>query len=466
MRTHPRLLVVDDDPALCRLVAHGMEQHGFDVTWACSAERARTTLAAADFDVVVADLELPGLPGLEFCAEIVRDRRDLPVVILTSSGNLEAAVGAIRAGACDFLVKPPEMEALAAVLERAVHCGRTQEGLRRLRNTVADHQRFEEIVTSCPAMHAVTELLARIAPSDCSVLITGESGTGKDVVARALHRGSDRAHGPFVAVNCAAVPEHLLEAELFGHVRGAFSGAIANRTGLFPQAHGGTLFLDEIGELPPTLQPKLLRALQERTVRPIGADTEVTSDVRLVAATNQDLEAATRDRRFRADLLFRIDVVRLHLPPLRTRGDDVLLLAQLFVQRFAARAKKPIGGFSPGVAEHLLAHAWPGNVRELQNCVERAVILARYDRITVDDLPDHIRKLRPTRRHVAAAPDGDVVSLPEIERRHILAVLEAVHGNRKEAARLLGVDRKTLYRRLRQYERPETRVPGRSGTRG
>jgi two-component system response regulator HydG len=284
------------------------------------------------------------------------------------------------------------------------------------------------------------------------VLITGETGTGKEVVARALHRRGRRRERPFVAVNCAAMPEPLLESELFGHARGAFTDARTARTGLFVQAHGGTLFLDEIADLPLGLQPKLLRALQERTVRPVGADAVVPFDVRLVTATNRDLESAVEERRFREDLYFRINVIHIELPPLRARGSDVLLLAQHYVDHYAARSGKRVTGLSPAAAERLLTYAWPGNVRELQNCVERAVALTQYERIAVDDLPEKIRSYR--RSHVLVASDdpSELVPMEEVERRYVLRVIEAVGGNKTLAARILGFDRKTLYRKLERYD--------------
>jgi len=287
-------------------------------------------------------------------------------------------------------------------------------------------------------------LLERAAESDVSVLITGESGTGKELVARALHRKGRRAKGPLVAVDCSAIPEGLLESELFGHTRGAFTDARADRVGLFVQASGGTLFLDEIGSLPVGLQPKLLRALQERAVRPVGGQAEVPFDVRIIAATNRDLRAG-EEGRFRQDLLFRIAVIHVQVPPLREREDDVLLLAQCFVERAALRAGKQIRGLSPGAVARLQAHAWPGNVRELQSSIERAVALTTRDEIAAADLPEHLRPaLRPPAEE-ALAP------LAEVERLHILGVLDAVRGNRSRAASILGIDRKTLQRKLGRF---------------
>jgi two-component system response regulator HydG len=283
------------------------------------------------------------------------------------------------------------------------------------------------------------------------VLITGESGTGKEVVARALHRRGRRKNGPFVAVNCAALPETLLESELFGHARGAFTDARSARSGLFVQANGGTLFLDEITEMPLALQPKLLRALQERVVRPLGGEGEVPFDVRLVTATNRDLETAVEEGRFRGDLFFRVNVIHVPLPPLRARGGDILLLAQRFLGEYGARSSKQVTGLSPQAAERLLAYSWPGNVRELENCIERAIALAQHDHILPDDLPEKVRAYR--RSHVLVASDdpAELVPLEEVERRYILRVMEAVGGNKSQAAQVLGLGRKTLYRKLEAY---------------
>jgi two-component system response regulator HydG len=293
--------------------------------------------------------------------------------------------------------------------------------------------------------------LARIADSEASVLITGESGTGKELVAKALHRRSRRADKPFVAVNCAALPDTLLESELFGHAKGAFTDAQAARKGLFVQAEGGTLLFDEIGEMPLAMQAKLLRALEEGKVRPVGGETEVSFDARIIAATNRDLESAVEEGRFREDLFFRVNVIHIELPPLRSRGTDTLLLAQHFLEQFAARSGKEVVGLSKPVAERLLAYTWPGNVRELRNAVERAVALARYDKLAVEDLPEKIRDYQSSQVFVAGTDPAELVPLEEVERRYILHVLDSVDGNKTLAARTLGLDRKTLYRKLQQY---------------
>src|SRR5579862_2462003 len=451
--TSARVLLVDDDAELCRLVQARLAQQGFHVTWTTSADECLGVLTATEAEVVVTDLDMAGMNGLELCERIAAARPDVPVVVLTAFGSLDAAVGGIRARAYDFLTKPPDMKALVPVLERAVEHARLRAEVTRLRTAVAEDRGFGTLVGMSPVMQQLYDVLAQVAPSDASVLVTGESGTGKELVARALHKGGRRAGGPFIAVNCAAVPEALLESELFGHVRGAFTDARGARKGLFLQAHGGTLFLDEIGELPLTLQPKLLRALQERAIRPLGADAEIPCDVRVISATNANLEADVRDKRFREDLYFRLNVIHVELPPLRNRRTDVLLLAQHFLQTAATHAGKSIRGLSADAAEQLLGYRWPGNVRELQNCMERAVAFARYEDILVDDLPEKLRGRRAVPVLPSRPDQADLSSLGDVEQRHILYVLDAVQWNRSRAAEILGIDRKTLYRKLAQIER-------------
>jgi transcriptional regulator with PAS, ATPase and Fis domain len=302
-------------------------------------------------------------------------------------------------------------------------------------------------------MKAVYDLLERVSDSESTVLVSGESGTGKELVARALHRRSKRHAGPFVAINCAAMPPHLLESELFGHVKGAFTDAKSARPGLFVQAKGGSVFLDEIGDMPLELQPKLLRALQERSLRPVGSEQETPIDVRVIAATNRDLESAIEERKFRDDLYYRINVIHVELPPLRARGGDILLLAQHFLTHFAGQSEKAVSGLEPAAAEQLSAYSWPGNVRELANCMERAVALTRHQSLTVDDLPEKVRNYRSSHVLVAGSDPSELGPLEEVEKRYILRVLEAVGNNKTLAARKLGLDRKTLYRKLERYDR-------------
>jgi DNA-binding NtrC family response regulator len=446
-----RVLVVDDDRSMCETLELVLGQHGFAVRWTTDAAEIPALLDAHDPDVVLTDLNMRGVSGLEVCERVAASRPDVPAIVITAFGSMETAVAAIRAGAYDFVTKPPDIDALVLALERAIQHRTLSAEVKRLRSIVETSERFGQVLGSSPAMRRVYDVLNRIADSTASVLVTGETGTGKEVVARALHERGPRRKGPFIAINCSAMPETLLESELFGHVRGAFTDARAPRTGLCVQASGGTLLLDEIGDMPLALQPKLLRVLQERHVRPIGGDEEVPIDVRVVATTNRDLQALIAANRFREDLYFRINVIHVELPPLRARGNDVLLLAQHFLELYAARAGKRILGIAPAAAERLLEYAWPGNVRELQNCVERAVALARYEQVTVDDLPEAMRAQR--RPAVAAAGDepAELIPLAELERRHILRIVEASGGNKTMAAETLGITRKTLYRKLQEY---------------
>jgi two-component system response regulator HydG len=442
-----RVLLVDDDRDMCRLVAAGLGRRGFEVTWRLSTDEALAVVARDELDVVVTDLQLEGASGIDLCERIAASRPDLPVTVLTAFGDLHSATAALRAGAYDFLTKPADLDVLDDAVTRAVRQRLARGELRRLPAS-GGPVGLDGLLTGSSAMAAVVDLVGRVADADASVLIVGETGTGKELIARALHRTGRRHGGPFVAVNCAAMPEALLESELFGHADGAFTGARGARAGLFARAGGGVLFLDEVGELPLALQPKLLRAIQERAVRPVGADAEIPLDVRIVAATNRDLEAACAAGTFRQDLHFRLDVIRIDLPPLRARGSDVLHLARHFVARHAAAAGKAVSGLSPQVADALLAYAWPGNVRELQSCIERAVWLARYDQLVLDDLPERVR---PSGSARPFGPVDGLTSLAELERRHIERVLAHVGGNRTEAARILGLDRKTLYRKLLRY---------------
>ncbi len=447
----PRILIVDDEQSMCELLETDLQLRDFAARSLTSASEAFDLSCREEFDVVLTDLKMPGMDGLELCSRLVANRPDVPVIVMTAFGNLESAIAAIRAGAYDFVTKPIEMELLAVILRRAVERRQLQQQIRSLRETVQRAGRFEDLLGQSPTMLKLYDQLAQIADSEASVLIMGESGTGKEVVARGLHQRSKRREKPFVAVNLAALPDTLLESELFGHTKGAFTDARNDRKGLFALAEGGTLFLDEIGEMPLAMQPKLLRALEESRIRPIGSEKEVAIDVRVLAATNRDLETAVDEGRFRKDLYYRIDVIQVDLPPLRARGTDALLLAQHFIELYAARSKKEVLGLSEGVAEKLLAYAWPGNVRELRNVIERAVALTRLDKLTLDDLPEKIRDYRRSQVVIGGSDPGELVPLEEVERRYILNVLECVQGNRTQAAKKLGLDRKTLYRKLRQY---------------
>jgi two-component system response regulator HydG len=444
----PRALIIDDERAECDLLADALTQAGFDTHSEQNPALALDVLSTRPFDVVLTDLNMPNMSGTELCRRITESVPDVPVVLVTAFGSIDSAVDAMRAGAYDFLTKPFDVDAVALVLRRAVQHRALKVEVDALRRVVDTSQRYGQLLGTSHAMRQVYNLIERVAGSDAAVLITGESGTGKEIVAREIHRRGRTPDGPFVALNCAAMPEALLESELFGYVKGAFTDARAPRDGLLVAASGGTILLDEIGDMPLGLQPKLLRALQERTVRPVGATQEVPFDARIIAATNKDLESAIEAERFREDLYYRINVIHVELPALRARGGDTLLLAQSFLSEIAVRNGKNTSGFTPRAAERLLAYDWPGNVRELSNCIERAVALARGERVDLEDLPPRVRDFRSGHVLVAGNDPSELAPLEEVERRYILRVVDACKGNKSRAARVLGIGRKTLYRRL------------------
>ena len=440
--SHP-ILIVEDDLAMSQLLVEGLARRGYAPQAANSGDQALSLLKQHDFQAVVTDVNMKGIDGLTLCERIVTGHPGLPVLVITAFGSMDTAIKAIRVGAYDFLNKPFELEALTLALGRAVQHKQLREEVKRLRDEAGVRKGTSTLLGESNGMRELVGLVNRVADSESAVLITGERGTGKEVVARAIHDSSRRRAGPFVILNCSAVPEALLEAELFG-VKGT------GKPGAFVRAQGGTLFLDELGDLPLDLQQKVLRAIQEKKVFPVGSDQEVPYDARLVTATHRDLETAVEEQKFREDLYFRVNVINLHVPPLRMRGNDVLLLAQHFVRTFAETGRKEITGIATSAAEKLVAYAWPGNVRELQNVIERAVALTRYTQLTTEDLPDKV--LNPSASQSAADADEAVlVPMEDIERQHILRVLRAVGGHRTQAAKILGLDRKTLYRKLEGY---------------
>ncbi len=445
--TSASILVVDDDESIARLVGSYLRRSGFAADWVTDEPSALEAVRRQPYDLLITDYQLGGLTGLDLAQQIQRElRRRIPVVVMTAHGNLDAAVAALRAGAADFLTKPFELSLLLLVVSRALAHHLTSLELEALRSEVRRAGETHGILGAAPAIVTLRKQLERMGPAEGVVLVTGESGTGKELVARALHELSPRHAGPMVAINCGALPATLLESELFGHVKGAFTDARTDRLGVFREAEKGTLFLDEIGELPMQLQAAMLRVLQERVVRPVGANREVKIDVRVIAATNRDLHDAAEKGQFRPDLLFRLDVLRLDVPPLRERGDDVLLLTRHFLSLASVRHEKQITSLSPEATDLLMKHHWPGNVRELQNVIERAVLACDGNRIEVWHLPQALAA-----RPAPKLRDGwPLVTLEELERRHIEHVLGAVGGSRQRAADLLGIDRVTLYRKLKR----------------
>jgi two-component system, NtrC family, response regulator HydG len=447
------VLVVEDDAGHRELLQEELTEAGYPVTAVATAEDANALLGARSFALVVSDLRLPGADGF---AVLERTRTLVPApgfIMLTGFGTIDQAVAALKAGADDFLTKPIDLEHLRLAADRVLQTRRLRNEVRQYRDVLGD-QGFHGMYGKSPAMLRLFDLIRRIAGSDGSVLITGESGTGKELVARALHEESSRASGPFVAINCAGIPETLLESELLGHAAGAFSGARGARKGLFLEADGGTLFLDEIGEMPASMQTKLLRLLQDGRVRPVGANEEVSTDVRIVAATHRDIADLMAEGRFREDLFFRLETFRIEVPPLRERGEDIARLLDLFLRRQALAQDQPLRRLEPDALRQLLGYRFPGNVRELASLVERAATLARGDTIGIEDLPERVRADPSGDLEAGTNPTGsgrredEWETLEALEGRYIRQVLAFTGGNKQRAARILGIGRKTLYRKL------------------
>jgi DNA-binding NtrC family response regulator len=451
-----RILVVDDEVNARSALAELLRDEGYEVETAADAFKALGKYADLTPHVVLTDLKMPGMDGIELVKRIRAMPDPAAVVVMTAFGAVQSAVDAMRAGATEYLTKPLNFEELMLVLERVLEHRRLAVEARQLRERLDDRYARHNIIGSTPAMKWVFEVIDQVAPSRATVLITGESGTGKELVAAALHQRSPRAGGPFVKVHCAALAETLLESELFGHERGAFTGAVARRDGRFSLAHGGTLFLDEIGEVSPTIQVKLLRFLQEHEFERVGGDQPIHVDVRIVAATNRDLAQMVKDNRFREDLYYRLNVVTLEMPPLRDRKGDIPALAQYFLERFSKENSRALEGFAPEALELLAGHDWPGNVRELENAVERAVVMASGPRIE----PRHLPATVAPREAVAdGAPTIPGAALGEIERYAILKTLEACGGSTSRAAEILGISVRKIQYKLHEYnEAPKSAV--------
>ena len=443
------ILVVDDETRLADVLAAALEDLGYRTTAVDSARAALEELEQARFDLVLTDLRLPVMDGRALLREVRRRWPEVPVVIITAFAAVRDAVELVKEGAFDYIAKPFEMEDVAATLRRALRLADVVRENDRLRGELEGRYSFDTLIGSSPAFRRVIEQVTEVCETRATVMLNGESGTGKELVARAIHFNSPRRTKPFVAVNCAAIPEGLLESELFGHVKGAFTGALANRTGRFAAADGGTLFLDEIGDMPIGLQAKLLRVIQERSFEPVGASRSQSVDVRLVTATHKDMRQAIADGRFREDLYYRLNVFPIALPALRERSEDIPLLAAHFIEELAETMGKRVTGFSPAALAAMSGYDWPGNIRELHNCVERAVIVARGDMIDVPDLPRDL--FEPGRRdtHNALPRDLDA-ELERLERGFIIEALRRTDGVQVQAARLLGIAERSLWHRIKK----------------
>jgi DNA-binding NtrC family response regulator len=453
-RKPPHILVVDDDMVTCELLCEVFTHEGFDTTFEHSGEEALAALSVSQPDLLLSDIRMKTrLDGLSLLELVRRDYSAIPVVLMTAFGSIETAIRAVKEGAFDYISKPFNIDELVAIARRALANG----SARQPSAILEDEGRTSGLIGRTPSMLEVYKMIARVSDSPAAVLVTGESGTGKELVARAIHTHSPRAGAPFVAINCGALTETLLESELFGHVKGSFTGAIGNKRGIFEHAGEGTVFLDEVSETSPGLQVKLLRVLQEREVVPVGGSEVIKVRARVIAASNSDLEKLSAAGAFRRDLLYRLNVIQMHLPPLRERRDDIPLLVSHFILKHSLKDQVP-ATIEEEAMRALIAYAWPGNVRELENVIERAITLSQGRRITSNDLPstmslEHSGNATPP---LSADDLADLFSglpsLDELERRYIIHVLEATGSNRKRAAEILGINRKTLYRMAARFE--------------
>jgi two-component system NtrC family response regulator len=442
------VLVIDDDDSLRRVIEYTLDEAGFRVLTAADGSSGLKLFAEEQPSVVLTDIQMPGISGYEVLASIRASHPQVRVIIVTAFGTVEQAVDAMKDGAFDYLTKPFNRDELTLVVKRAFSFLALQEENTRLKQELSDKVDFAHLVGISDAMQEVFDRVRRVAVSDAAVLIGGESGTGKELIARAIHYGSSRRDSPFVPINCAAIPPELLESELFGHVKGAFTGAVKDRKGKFEQADGGTLFLDEIGDMASHLQPKLLRVLQEMEIEPVGSDQMRKIDVRIVAASNRDLEEEIKNGDFREDLYYRLSVIPVTLPPLRKRKEDIPVLVQHFINVHASGAGIEV---SPAAMTKLMAYQWPGNVRELQNVVEQIVILRHGDKIEEQDLPGKITRIMGNKlAQILNLPD-DGFSLPELEKEAVLQALQHCHWNQTKAADFLRIPRHTLVYRMEKY---------------
>jgi DNA-binding NtrC family response regulator len=444
-----RVLAIDDEPAMTEWLKILLEHSGFDVKTALIGTRGEEIFKAWHPDAVVTDLMLPDMDGIELVRKFKQLDPEAEVIVITGQGNIPRSVEAVKAGAFDFLEKPVDAERLLDKLEKAIKQKTLTDENEQLKARLQDRYKFQNVIGKSKKMHELFDLVESVAASEANILVQGENGTGKELIANAIHYNSKRNKGPFIKINCAAIPKDLIESELFGYKRGAFTGATMDKEGLFEMAEGGSLLLDEIGEMPPYLQTKLLRVLQEREYRPIGSDRIVHVDFRLICATNIDLDAALREGKVREDLYFRINTITMRVPPLRERTDDIPLLCDYFLDKFRSRYQKNVKTLAPSVYHLLIRNRWPGNVRELENAIERAVLVAKGSEIAVTDLPESIREESATSTDFVIPPHR---TLAEIEKMAILQTLQRTNWNKQEAAQILGLYRPTLYSKMKKHE--------------
>jgi DNA-binding NtrC family response regulator len=443
------VLAIDDEPAMTEWLKILLEHAGYEVRTAPLGALGEETFRTWHPDAVLTDMLLPDVDGIELVRKFKQFNPEAEVIVITGQGNIPRSVEAVKAGAFDFLEKPLDAERLLDKLEKALkHKSLLDENV-QLKQKLQDRYKFQNVIGKSKKMQELFDLVESVAASEANILIQGENGTGKELIANAIHYNSKRSKGPFIKINCAAIPKDLIESELFGYKKGAFTGATIDKEGLFEMAEGGSLLLDEIGEMPPYLQTKLLRVLQEREYRPIGSDRIVHVDFRLICATNADLDSALRDGRLREDLYFRINTITLRVPPLRERTEDIPLLCDHFLDKFQERYQQNVRALAPQVYHMLIRNRWPGNVRELENAIERAVLVAKGSEITVADLPESVRQESTSSTDFVVPPHR---TLAEIEKMAILQTLQRTNWNKQEAAQILGLYRPTLYSKMKKHE--------------
>jgi len=444
-----KVLVVEDDEKMLGLLQKVLPRHGLSVTTSTRGWEALEKVGQDIYDLVISDIRMPGMTGLELLKHVRNLSPDTYVILMTAFGSVDSAVASMKQGAYDYITKPFKMDEFIILVRKALEEQKLRREVRNLREEVQQKYSFGNIIGKSKPMQHVYGLIKKVAFHKTTVLITGQSGTGKELVAKAIHYNSPRRDFPFVVVNCSAIPETLLESELFGHVQGAFTGAISSRKGLFEEAERGSVFLDEVGNIPPSIQVKLLRVLQEREIRRLGGAENIKVDVRLIAATNSDLYEGVRKNQFRDDLYYRLNVVHITLPPLKDRPQDIPLLAEHFLTKYSQDYGVGKKGFSKDALQRLMDYDWPGNVRELENCIERAVTLGHTDLIMPEDLPAHFNMTGQERPFIASLPNN--LTLKELEVAYIRKVLQKTGGNKAKAASILGINRRTIYRLAQQY---------------
>ena len=445
-----KILVADDEPAHRQMIEAVLAAEGYEVTQAEDGKAAISAIEDRFYDLVIMDIRMPNVDGIQALQKIKQISPDIPVIIMTAYASVGTAVDALKSSAYDYLIKPLDIEELKILVAKALHHHQLEQENIYLKERLNDRFDFSNIIGHSPAMKKLFETMALVAPSEATVIIVGESGTGKELIANAIHQNSPRKDRPFIKVNCAALPETLLESELFGHEKGAFTGAIARKQGRFQLAHKSSIFLDEIAEMAPATQAKILRVLQEREFEPVGSTQTIKVDTRVIAATNKNLEEEIREGRFREDLYYRLNVVTVDVPPLHLRREDIPILADFFLKPYAEKNRRLIKGFTPRATDLLMRYDWPGNVRELENIIERAVIMARGEMITPLEFPIDLQNLDEELKdsRIDLTPGR---SLKEVEKVMILRTLEEAGGNRTHAARILGISRRTLQLKLKEY---------------